>query len=182
MRSAREPIRHLRRATVAPISSLFHHGRSSRDSLLLGGVLATTSGERGLTSSVTPILVAGGMGMLFMLLIPWSWAFSLLAITSIATKFKIQVSTVSLQLGQIVLIPVALRALLGVPRNARTKLEWPEACLAGFIALQFVTSYLEARSVKTSIQSAGLLALGALGYVTVVRGSWTRDRLLLAGR
>jgi hypothetical protein len=52
----------------------------------------------------------------------------------------------------------------------------------GFVAMQFISSILKSVTVKPSLAVAGLLALGAIAYLTVYTGVCTRERLIFAAK
>jgi O-antigen ligase/polysaccharide polymerase Wzy-like membrane protein len=156
-------------------------GASWRPELLLPGF--AVAGILGLAASISPFLAAGSVLFVALVFLPWAWLFALLAFAAQVNRIRIDVGGLGLQVGHLFVIALAARTVLTRRRGERRARWGPtELALIGFIGLQFVASYLNARNKTQSLATAGLLALGATAYLVITRGVITRERLILAAR
>jgi hypothetical protein len=137
------------------------------------------------TDLPVPLGIAIGAGIAaigVLLMLRWSQQMVLFAFLAVAQIIALKVGDTTVQLAVIVLVPLAARVLLFTSREVRPAWGWPEWTAISWIALQFISTFLYAEDLTTSIGTAGLLAIGVLTYLVTFTGVCTRERLILAVR
>jgi len=153
----------------------------SDSALWLGGA---GSGLAGIAAAEAPLIGLGLLAALLLAVLPWGGLFALTVAASQANRIRFALggSGVHVQLIHPLLLLLALRVFLLTRREVRPRWRAAEIALVLFVLLQFVTSVLNAANRKLSVQTAGLLALGALAYLITYTGACTRQRLIYAAR
>ena len=154
-------------------------GRGNAIFLLPG---AAGSAGMGLLAGQSPLAGAavGGVSMLAMM--PWGVLYGLFVAVSMINKWQYDIGGNRLQPSELLLVPLAVRVFFMTRNQVGLRWRWPEWALVGFIAIQFVTSYLNAANHKESILAAGHLMLNALAYLLTYTVISSRERLIFAAR
>lgn len=136
----------------------------------------------GVVSAEAPMVGVGLVGFGLLMMLPWGALWVLFLFSSTLNKLNYTVAGATVRPSQVLLIPLALRVFTLTRQSLRPRWRLPEWTIVAFIAVQFATSYLNAQNRKASIFSAGLLALGALAYLTTFTSLVNRKRLVFAAR
>src|SRR5437762_10172768 len=169
-----------RPALKGPRVSLRNQG-TGYDAAILLPAAAGTFGVAAVATQA-PLVGAGAAGVVIMTLTPWRVLFVLLTFAAIASRFRYNIGTLTLQTAHFVLIPFLIRAWLLTREEPRPKFRWPEVALTIFVGGQVVSSYLYALQTRKSLQVLGLLVLGMATYFTVYSTAITRKRVIFAAR
>jgi hypothetical protein len=147
-------------------------------------LVPAAAGSFGVAAVATqaPLVGAGAAGLVILTLMPWRVLFFLLTFAAIASRFRYNVGTVTLQTAHFILVPFLIRAWLLTREEQRPAFRWPEFALAVFVGVQVVSSYLYALQTRKSLQVLGLLVLGTVTYLTVYSTAITRKRVIFAAR
>jgi O-antigen ligase len=159
-------------------------GLSARKSVsgsAIVGTAAVGSLGAGALATQAPLAGVGAGGLIVLTMMPWRALFVLLAGAAIFNQFRYDVATITLQPAHLIVVPFALSVFLSGSRD-RPRWRWPESALVVFLGVQVVSSYLYSPRALKSIQVLGLLALGALTYLTTYWSVSNRRRLIFAAR
>ncbi len=131
----------------------------------------------------SPIVAAGVIGVVLMLLLPMNALLVLFVFASIYSRgHGFAVGPFNVLPGQILLVPLALRVFLLSNPAGRPRWAWPEWLLLAWLGLQFLTSYLNAPNPKLSLIVAGQLTLGGGAYLTMYSVTDSKKRLVMVAR
>ncbi len=160
--------------------SLRNRGRGYDAAILV----PAAAGSVGVAAVATqaPLVGAGAAGLVILTLMPWRVLFVLLTFASIASRFRYNIGTVTLQTAHFVFVPFVIRAWLLTREERRPRFAGPEFALAVFVGVQMVSSYLYAPQTQKSLQVLGLLVLGIVTYFTVYSTAITRTRVIFAAK
>ena len=133
----------------------------------------------GALSVESPLLAAAAGASLGLVVLPWMVLFGVLAVAATVQGFSYKVAGLTFRPDMLVTTVFALRAFTLAKRARLERVEWT---LVVFVALQVVTSLLNARDPGESLRSAALLGFGALAYLSTYTVMSARKRLVTGAR
>ncbi len=140
---------------------------------------AVASAGLGTAAAGSPTLAVGAGAAGAIATLPWALLFATLVVVSSVQRWTYTVRGLTFRPDELVAAVFAIRAFAV---EKRFRLGRPEWLLAGFLAVQVVSSKLHSLDVRESLRATALLGFGALAYLGTYATTYDRRRLLVATR